>query len=97
MFDYRYYRTIRTPVDWKTGGHNIGDKKRKNNPSMGTREAGTQLSLSLFFSFRLLQASHLPAAKASLAPLMCVPSPWGRWSYSSIILVIIVITSVSLS
>lgn len=54
-------------MDWETGGHNIEDKKRKNNPSMGAREAGTQLSLSLslFFSFdfcrprAFLQPKHL--------------------------------------
>ena len=53
-------------MDWKTVGHNIADKKRKNSPSMGAREAGTQLSLSLFF-FLSTSASLTPFCSQSIS------------------------------
>jgi len=65
MFDYRYYRTIRTLRDWKTGGHNIADKRRKKSFPLGPGGAGTQLSLSL--SLLSTSASLMPFCSQSIS------------------------------
>jgi len=64
MFDYRYYRTIRTLRDWKTGGHNIAEKRRKKTLSTGARGGrNSALSLSLLST----SASLMPFCSQSIS------------------------------
>ena len=72
MFDYRYYRTIRTPVDWKTGGTIWGTKREKTALPWGPgKQEPSSLSLSLFFFST--SASLTPSCSQSISrtPHVC--------------------------